>query len=203
MLRSSYRRFTLGRTIREAVKRGFIELDEGVTFAPSLELKLDGGQFPQLRVGRNSHLDGRIVVRGGGFIGIGSYCSFRSATYLGSVARIDIGSNLVGAAGVFIVDNNNHPLDPGLRREMTLAPMGHPLWQWTAEGVESAPIFIGDNVWLGRGCSVLKGARIGSGSIVALGAVVTKGGPENAILAGNPACVVKTIPVSRDKSLGL
>ena len=192
MLRSSLRRFMIGRHLRDAIGRGLVELDEGVTFAAGLQLKLEGSGL-QLRVGKRSHLDGRIVVRGSGHVHIGAHCSFRVGTYLGSVVGIDIGDSVFGAEGVFIVDNNNHPLDPEARRVMTQHPMGHPLWQWTAPGVASAATRIGDNVWLGRNAAVLKGVDIGADCIVALGAIVTKTIPSGCIAAGNPATVVRSL----------
>jgi acetyltransferase-like isoleucine patch superfamily enzyme len=55
-----------------------------------------------------------------------------------------------------------------------------------------APIVIGDNVWVGQRVSVYKGAKIASNSIVSANAKVTgKHEEQQAILAGNPAKVVK------------
>ena len=50
---------------------------------------------------------------------------------------------------------------------------------------------IEDNVWVGSRALILKGVRVGKGSIVAAGAVVTKDVPQNCIVAGNPAKIVK------------
>ena len=50
---------------------------------------------------------------------------------------------------------------------------------------------IEENVWVGSRALILKGVRVGKGSIVAAGAVVTKNVPPNCIVAGNPAKVVK------------
>lgn len=55
----------------------------------------------------------------------------------------------------------------------------------------SAPIIIGENVWIGADVRINKGVIIGNNSIVASASVVTKDVPENCIVAGNPAKIVK------------
>jgi acetyltransferase-like isoleucine patch superfamily enzyme len=53
-------------------------------------------------------------------------------------------------------------------------------------------IIIGDHVWIGNGVKLLKGVNIGGGSVVGMASVVTRGHyPENCILAGSPAKVVR------------
>lgn len=54
----------------------------------------------------------------------------------------------------------------------------------------SRSIWVGDHVWLGEEALVLKGARVGSGSILAARALVTRHVPSNATVAGSPAKVV-------------
>ena len=62
---------------------------------------------------------------------------------------------------------------------------------WHAKHSDHAPIKIHDNVWIGERAIILKGVTIGKGAIIAIGAVVTKDVPEYAIVAGNPARIVK------------
>jgi len=57
--------------------------------------------------------------------------------------------------------------------------------------LKTAPVKIGDNVWIGMNAVILKGVTIGENSVVAAGAVVTKSIPANTIVAGNPAVTVK------------
>lgn len=54
-----------------------------------------------------------------------------------------------------------------------------------------APVVIEDNVWLCTGCTIMPGVRIGKGSVVASNSVVTKDVPENCLVAGVPAKVIK------------
>ena len=59
--------------------------------------------------------------------------------------------------------------------------------------VNSKPIKICDDAWIGMNCIILKGVTIGEGAIVGAGSVVTKDVPAWTVVAGNPAKVVKTL----------
>ena len=59
--------------------------------------------------------------------------------------------------------------------------------------VVTAPIIIEDYAWISYNVSILKGVKIGKGSIVAAGSVVTKDTPPFSIVAGNPAKVIKQL----------
>lgn len=68
--------------------------------------------------------------------------------------------------------------------EMSDIPMKH-------QAHHKAPIIIKDNVWIGANVTILKGVTIESGAVIAAGAVVIKDVPENAIVGGNPAKLIK------------
>ena len=55
----------------------------------------------------------------------------------------------------------------------------------------TAPITIGNSVWIGAGATILKGVTIGDNAIIGAGAVVTKDVKANTIVAGNPAKTIK------------
>lgn len=62
------------------------------------------------------------------------------------------------------------------------------------QGLEKAlPIKVGNNCWFGADVSVMPGVTIGAGCVIAAGAVVTKDMPNNSLIAGVPAKVIKTI----------
>ena len=61
-------------------------------------------------------------------------------------------------------------------------------------------IIIGNHVWLGNKCTVLSGAKIGDGSIVASNGVVTKKFPNNCIVAGVPSKIIRK-DIAWDRSI--
>lgn len=61
------------------------------------------------------------------------------------------------------------------------------------EGYETAPIKIGDNVWIGEKASIFKGCNIGDNVIVAAHALVIDDVPSNSVVGGVPAKLLKTL----------
>ena len=59
------------------------------------------------------------------------------------------------------------------------------------ENVMSAPIIIGDHVWIGCKSIILKGVTIGDGAIVAAGSIVNNNVPANTLVGGNPAKILR------------
>jgi acetyltransferase-like isoleucine patch superfamily enzyme len=152
-------------------------------------LSLEGA--PPLIIG-----NGRIEV--GDDVHIGSPCTWDvgpeaeliigdrvSVNYRGVISvrkNVRIGDDTLIAGEVAIFDNTNHPISPA-RRLAREAP----------STTEVGPVVIGRNVWIGLRCTIMRGVTIGDNSIVAAGSVVTKSVPANAVAAGNPAVVVKTL----------
>lgn len=119
-------------------------------------------------IGRKSRLSSETHI--GNNSGIGDYCYLQG--------EIWIGDNVMMAPRVSIIAaNHNHSkID---------IPMN-------AQGSQSLPIYIGSDVWIGYGAIILGGVRIGDGSIVAAGAVVTKSFPDYSIIGGIPAKLIST-----------
>ena len=96
---------------------------------------------------------------------------------IGAGTMIDMGAILGGRA---IVGKNSH-----VGAGAVLAGVIEP--------ASAEPVRVGDNVMIGANAVVIEGVQIGSGSVVAAGAIVTQDVPENVVVAGVPARVIKTI----------
>ena len=93
------------------------------------------------------------------------------------VGKVTIGKNVMIAPNVSIY-TAGHPVHPDSRNS----------------GYEyGIPITIGDNVWIGGSVVILPGVTIGNNAVIGAGSVVTKDIPDNAIAAGSPCKVIRTI----------
>src|SRR5204862_4018404 len=106
---------------------------------------------------------------------------------------IDIGSYCLVSWNVGIADSDFHPLETAQRLIDAQALATYYKNRPPRPKLKTAPVKIGDNVWIGMNAVILKGVTIGENSVVAAGAVVTKSVPPNAVVAGNPAVVVRQI----------
>ncbi|HBE74140.1 MAG TPA: hypothetical protein DDW31_08695 [candidate division Zixibacteria bacterium] len=100
-----------------------------------------------------------------------------------------------------IADFNPHPTDPAERRlemehsKRQLLPRfdrGRPAAEYQPV-FHTAPVAVGDDVWIGARAIILKGVTVGQGSIVAAGSVVARDVAPYTVVAGNPAVKVKDI----------
>jgi acetyltransferase-like isoleucine patch superfamily enzyme len=90
--------------------------------------------------------------------------------------RVDVGHDSLFAYDVDIRNGDSHSIYDGVSGERLNF---------------GADVLIGERVWIGVGAKILKGVSIGRDSVVATGAVVTKSVPDQCIVAGNPARVVR------------
>lgn len=141
-----------------------------------------------LRVGRNVTIwRTSLAAEQNGVIEIGDYCYLANASLVCS-SRITIGSYVLIAGGVTIADSDFHPMSPAgrLADSVALSPIGN---RTIRPAIETRPVVIEDDVWIGYNAAILKGVRVGAGATIAPGAVVVRDVPPGATVAGNPARV--------------
>lgn len=164
-------RLLISRMRRVLVHRGSIN-PPAASEPPSHNLRFVGSERPNLVVGENTIVNGltiycwdrRITVS------IGRYCSIAD----------DV---MIVAGGEHDIDwVTSYPLIDAWKLE-SLYPAKKPRWK--------GPISIGNDVWIGNRATILSGVCIGNGAAVGACSVVVKDVPPYAVVAGNPARVLR------------
>ncbi|MDR0891038.1 MAG: acyltransferase [Mediterranea sp.] len=110
------------------------------------------------------------------------------ALHIGHHTRIGLGSTLIGPVGI-----GNHV---NLAQHVTVSGLNHRYHdveqQIDEQGVETRPVTIEDDVWIGAGTVILAGVTIGRHTVVAAGSVVSRSLPPYSVCAGSPAKAIKT-----------
>jgi len=130
-----------------------------------------------------------IVTRAvGAKIDIGNNVGISGATIY-SRKQIVIGDNTCIGGNTKILDNDFHPIEWEERNRLLQRNDGGE----ATDIIPAKPITIGKNCFIGCNCIILKGTVLGDGCVVGAGAVVSGEFPENSVIVGNPAKVVKTL----------
>ena len=149
----------------------FINIDKrgGVIFNSTTTSNLVGISQPTI-----------ISCRDGGVINIGYGVGISGSTIY-ALSSISLGDHVIIGSGCKIIDNDFHSLEPEKRINQRDCD------------IKRAPISIGDNSFIGMNSIILKGTTIGRNCIVGAGSVVHGIFPDNVIIAGNPAQIIKQI----------
>lgn len=113
----------------------------------------------------------------------------------------DYGQNVTVGKNVFInsgccfqdqggIEIGNNVL---IGQQVVIATLNHDLSPEKRANMIPAPVRIGNGVWIGAHATILPGVTIGNGAVVAAGAVVTKDVPENTVVGGVPAKIIKSV----------
>jgi acetyltransferase-like isoleucine patch superfamily enzyme len=155
---------------------------EQVSIGPLTRIEADVRLLTQnghIRVGKESQINvGSILRCDGGDILIGDGVSIQYYSIIYGAGGVSIGDNcrISSHVKILAVNHNYSAIDLPIR----------------AQGVRAEGIIIEDDVWIGAGAVLLDGVRIGRGSVIGAGSVVTKSVVAYSVVAGNPARVLKT-----------
>lgn len=150
--------------------------------------KLSIGENVYLRSSSNGYHAGMpfpttiLVDLNGAECEIGDNCRINGA-YLHAQKKIVVGKNSVIAAGVNIIDSNGHVLNSPNRTRGRDSP---------------GEVIIGENVWVGLNVIILKNTTIGNNSVIAAGSVVKGRFPDNVLIQGNPAKIIRVLDIEND-----
>lgn len=115
----------------------------------------------------------RTLVSGWGRMRIGDRVFINTGTVIISTVEITIGNDVAFASDAYVIDSNSHGVE------------GRPFVE--------APIRIGDGTWIGARAMILPGVTIGKRVVVGAGSVITRDVPDDSLVAGNPARLIRAL----------
>jgi acetyltransferase-like isoleucine patch superfamily enzyme len=133
-----------------------------------------------ITIGENSRIEHGVLLMPsdieGSYIEIGAHSSIHAYSVVAGTGGVRIGDR-VRIASHTIIASHNHCCD---RVDIPIMD----------QGLELAPVHIEDDVWIAARATILPGVRVGTGAVIAAGAIVTKDVPPRAVVGGVPARVL-------------
>lgn len=141
-------------------------------------VRMDTPPFRKFSLGKRSVVESFSCINNAvGDVTIGD--NTRIGMHNTIIGPVSIGNNVIFAQNIVVSALNHNYSDPNL-----------PICK---QGINTKPIIVKDDSWIGAGAILTQGVTIGKHSIVAAGAVVTKDVPPYSIVAGVPAKIIKSI----------
>jgi acetyltransferase-like isoleucine patch superfamily enzyme len=138
----------------------------------------------QTHFGEGCILDEGFTLENRGLIDVGGHTVFGHHCTVAADQSVVIGHRCLIGEMVSIRDHNH-----------SFSSMTLPIID---QGRETAPVAIGDNVWIGAKATITSGVSIGSNTVVGANAVVTGDIPANSVAVGIPARVIRTRDAKQD-----
>ena len=141
-------------------------------------VRMDTPPYRRFWVGRHSVIESFSCINNAvGDVTIGDYT--RIGIHNTIIGPVCIGNHVNLAQGITVTALNHNFEDASKRID--------------EQGISTKPVVIGDDVWIGANAVILPGVTIGKHCVVAAGAVVTKDVPDNCVVGGVPAKLIKKI----------
>ena len=172
-----------------------------IAFSSVVKRLVFQSKFPTLKIGKRVHFGKgcEVFISGQGRIILGDKTALvQQSRLFSSDGILNIGDNVHIGIGTIIsaMDKITIGHDTLIAEYVTIRDQDHKVeaGKITAQnGFVSAPIHIGDNVWIGAKATILKGVTIGDNVVIGANSVVTKSIPSNTIAAGIPAKPIRQI----------
>lgn len=133
----------------------------------------------RIEVGNNTFIAHRCTLAAqGGAISVGNHVHMSRNSYVNGIGNVSIGNDCMLGPNVVLISGSHIHKD--IKVPIRL------------QGSENKPIIIEDNVWLAASVQVMPGVRIGEGSVIGAGAVVTKNILPFSVAVGVPAKIIKS-----------
>jgi acetyltransferase-like isoleucine patch superfamily enzyme len=156
--------------------RGRLQTDGICFLCPGTRLEI--GRGATLRIGRWAWIGHGTKIRvHEGTVAIGAKTVMGQECTISAYQRVEIGRECIVADRVMLIDFDHGVVE--VERPIRL------------QGIYKRDVRVGSNVWIGYGACVLRGVRVGHNCVIGTNAVVTRDVPENAVVAGVPARVVR------------
>jgi acetyltransferase-like isoleucine patch superfamily enzyme len=182
-LESSDLRFAAAVRVWTAFRRSAV-IAEDALLGPSAWAVNLSGRPDRIRVGSKSVVRGIIRVESKGTVSIGDYSYVGDDTIISAQDCVTVGNDVLIAHGCQIFDNTSHPLSAAERAKHYRAILAGQLYEGP---IRASAVIVADGAWLGLNSIIMRGVKIGAGSVVAAGSVVLSDVAPLTTVGGNPA----------------
>lgn len=112
-----------------------------------------------------------------------------SGTVIGAYNLIKIGENVIIGGNTLITDFDWHKYSINEANQLCF----YISQDKQSNGDYSKEVIIGNNIWIGANCTILKGVKIGDNVIIGANSLVTKSIPSNVVAGGNPCKIIRKL----------
>ncbi len=148
----------------------------GLRVDPDIEINIFGNS--EFKIGKNFYSRRKICIRvqDGGKLIIGDRSFFNDGTMITCLKNIKIGNDVRIGQNVLIYDHDHNYKGEDIIDK---------------QGMSLNDVIIEDNVWIGSNTIILKGAKIGSGSVIAAGSIIKDNIPKNSLVYCKKELIIK------------
>ncbi|WP_113637895.1 acyltransferase [Nubsella zeaxanthinifaciens] len=177
----NYRNTVLKRQLKGVGENFFVESDHKILNPHYISI---GNNFYAWNQCRIEAIDSYYKEKYQPTIMIGENVSIGPYFHLGCINQIIIGNNVLIGSKVFITDHTHGKVDK--LKDLDLPPEKRKL-------ASKGSVIIGESTWIGDAVCILSGVKIGKNVIIGANSVVTRDVPDNAIIGGVPARLIRII----------